>query len=158
MTHRELAGRAAIITGASRGIGRAVAWALADAGFDVTVHYHSDAKAAAETAAGVRDRGREARVVAFDAADPAAVRAASAERTVVLGGWRSSISWRNCWNRSRSSARSIESGDVPMIGTPSFSSALASFNGVCPPNCTITPFGRSIATISNTSSRVSGSK
>ena len=42
----------------------------------------------------------------------------------------------SCANRSRSSARSIESGDVPRIVTPAACSASASFSGVWPPNCT----------------------
>ena len=45
-----------------------------------------------------------------------------------------------------------------MIGTPAASSARDSFSGVWPPNCTITPSGFSLARISSTSSRVSGSK
>ena len=45
-----------------------------------------------------------------------------------------------------------------MIGAPAASSARDSFSGVCPPNCTITPSGFSIARISSTSSSVSGSK
>ena len=47
----------------------------------------------------------------------------------------------SCWKRSRSSAMSIESGEVPMIGTPAASSARDSLSGVWPPYCTITPFG-----------------
>ena len=46
--------------------------------------------------------------------------------------------------RSRSSARSIASGDVPRIGTPARSSGTASLSGVWPPNCTITPSGFSV--------------
>ncbi len=49
--------------------------------------------------------------------------------------------------RSRSSARSIESGDVPMIGTPASCSGTASLSGVCPPNWTITPSGFSRSTM-----------
>ncbi len=45
-----------------------------------------------------------------------------------------------------------------MIGTPAASSARASFSGVWPPYCTITPLGCSSSTISSTSSSVSGSK
>ena len=52
----------------------------------------------------------------------------------------------------------MESGEVPMIGTPAASSARASFSGVWPPNCTITPTGFSRSTISSTSSSVTGSK
>src|SRR3989454_10007622 len=50
---------------------------------------------------------------------------------------------RSCWKRSRSSAMSIDSALVPMIGTPAAASSRASFSGVCPPYCTITPQGRS---------------
>ncbi len=50
------------------------------------------------------------------------------------------------------------SGEVPMIGTPFFSRSSASFSGVWPPYCTITPTGFSMATISSTSSKVSDSK
>ena len=45
-----------------------------------------------------------------------------------------------------------------MIGTPLSCSACASFSGVCPPYCTITPSGFSSSTISSTSSSVSDSK
>ena len=65
-------------------------------------------------------------------------------------------------NAPRSSARSIASGDVPTIGTPSALSALARPSGVCPPSCTMTPAigpaWLSACTTSSTSSRVSGSK
>ena len=64
--------------------------------------------------------------------------------------------------RSRSSARSMASGEVPRIGTPAASSGFASLSGVWPPNWTITPLSRpldcSTAMISSTSSAVSGSK
>jgi len=49
---------------------------------------------------------------------------------------------KSCWNRSRSSARSMASGEVPRIGTPASSSGWASFSGVWPPNWTITPAAR----------------
>ena len=54
------------------------------------------------------------------------------------------------------------SGEVPRIGMPAFSSASASFSGVWPPNCTMTPSSvpaaDSARRISSTSSAVSGSK
>ncbi len=71
---------------------------------------------------------------------------------------RNSSSRSSAPKRLRSSARSIESGDVPMIGTPASCRRIARFRGVCPPNCTITPSGFSTSTMFITSSNVSGSK
>ena len=57
-----LAGRVALVTGASRGIGRAIALALADAGADLALNYNRNAEAAEEVAAAVRAKGRRAEV------------------------------------------------------------------------------------------------
>jgi 3-oxoacyl-[acyl-carrier protein] reductase len=70
--------RRALVTGASRGIGRAIAVALAGDGFDVTVHWRSDAEGAAETAAAVEACGRGAKRLRFDVADRDASRLALA--------------------------------------------------------------------------------
>ena len=50
----------ALVTGASGGLGRAVATALADAGHDVAVHYRGDPDGAARTVAAVEASGRRA--------------------------------------------------------------------------------------------------
>ena len=65
-----LSGKTALVTGASRGIGRAVALALAKAGAQVVVHYGSDAKEAAAVVAEVNKLGGRAHAVAGDLAAP----------------------------------------------------------------------------------------
>ena len=72
MTDITLAGRTALVTGASRGIGRGIALALAGAGADIAVNYTRDGEAAAETVAGVIALGRKARAYQASVADEAA--------------------------------------------------------------------------------------
>jgi 3-oxoacyl-[acyl-carrier protein] reductase len=61
-----VANRSALVTGASRGIGRAIAVALAETGFDIVVNYRSNAPAAEETAELVKNAGRRAVVCQAD--------------------------------------------------------------------------------------------
>ncbi len=65
-----LDGRIALVTGGSRGIGRAVALALAEDGADVAVHYNRDLAAAEESAEAIRALGRRAVPVAAAIQDP----------------------------------------------------------------------------------------
>lgn len=62
-----------LVTGASKGIGRAIAIRLGRAGFDVAAHYHSD-RAGAEAA--LAQAGGQGRLIGFDIADRQAARAA----------------------------------------------------------------------------------
>jgi NAD(P)-dependent dehydrogenase (short-subunit alcohol dehydrogenase family) len=73
--HGRLAGKAALITGADSGIGRAVALAFAREGADVLIAYLNEDDDAAETARFVRAAGRQAVLVAGDIGDPAHDRA-----------------------------------------------------------------------------------
>lgn len=61
--------RTVLVTGSSRGIGRAIALAAAADGWDVVVHGRHRRDEAEATAAAVRAQGREARVLMFDVAD-----------------------------------------------------------------------------------------
>jgi 3-oxoacyl-[acyl-carrier protein] reductase len=65
-----LSGKTALVTGASRGIGRAIALALAKAGAQVVVHYASDAKEAAAVVAEVNKGGGRADAVAGELSAP----------------------------------------------------------------------------------------
>ena len=61
-----LEGRRALVTGGSRGIGRALALGLAAEGADVVVGYHSHRDAAEEVAEAVRAMGRRSAAVQGD--------------------------------------------------------------------------------------------
>lgn len=70
---RALASKVALVTGASRGLGRAIALRLADDGCDVAITYENAEEEARVTAAGIEAKGRRARIDQLDVADPAAV-------------------------------------------------------------------------------------
>ena len=65
-----------LVTGASRGIGRAIALRAANDGYDVIVHYRNRTEEAQAVAEEIRKLGREARLLQFDISDRLAVRAA----------------------------------------------------------------------------------
>lgn len=71
MTHRRV-----LVTGASRGIGRAIAEQLGADGFAVTVHYRSGEREAEAVARSIRDAGGTADCLGFDIADREATSAA----------------------------------------------------------------------------------
>ena len=66
----------ALVTGASKGIGRAISVELAKAGHRVIVNYRSDETGAAETLALVKQAGSDGRILGFDVADHKAAGAA----------------------------------------------------------------------------------
>lgn len=82
----DLKGRSALVTGASTGIGAAVAIAYAARGMRVAVHYNSSAAAAEQVVGTIRAAGGEAFALQGDVRDSAAIRRVVAQADERLGG------------------------------------------------------------------------
>jgi 3-oxoacyl-[acyl-carrier protein] reductase len=80
-----LSGKTALVTGASRGIGRASALALAKAGAQVLVHYGSGEKAAAAVAAEIRQAGGRGEKIAADLRAPDGPHVLAARVRAIVG-------------------------------------------------------------------------
>ena len=70
----------ALVTGGSRGIGRAVCLKMADMGYNVLINYKANETEANTTAALVKEKGVSAEIIQFDVSDKNQVQSA-------LGGW-----------------------------------------------------------------------
>jgi 3-oxoacyl-[acyl-carrier protein] reductase len=82
----DLRGRLALVTGAARGIGKAIALDLAEAGADVAVNYREREQDARNVADAVRQLGRRSLAVRADVSDSAAVQSMMVTIEKDLGG------------------------------------------------------------------------
>jgi NAD(P)-dependent dehydrogenase (short-subunit alcohol dehydrogenase family) len=82
----DLTGKRALVTGASRGIGAAIALALAEKGADVAITYERSADRAAEVVRAIEAKGRRGFAIQADSADAAAVKRSVDEAAASLGG------------------------------------------------------------------------
>ena len=83
--------RRILVTGGSRGIGRAIALAAAESGFDVTLTYQSRADAASDVVAAITAAGGSARAIALDVADRDATRAALEAEIAARGAFYGAV-------------------------------------------------------------------
>jgi 3-oxoacyl-[acyl-carrier protein] reductase len=82
----DLTGKRALVTGGSRGIGAAIAQALAENGADVAITYNSSPGRADGVVASIEALGRKGLAIGADSADPDAIRRAVGETVDTLGG------------------------------------------------------------------------
>jgi len=82
----DLSGKVALVTGGSRGLGRAIAVQLAEVGADVAVNYLQNAEAAEETGRLIAEQGRRFIVCQADVSDREGVKAMLAQVAEELGG------------------------------------------------------------------------
>ena len=100
MSRFSLAGKCAAVTGGSRGIGRAIALGLADAGADVLVTYREQAAEADAVVRIIEAKGRRGKAVRMDVTDQSSVAVAA---LALLDG-HLAIDVRPCSNAIRSCA------------------------------------------------------
>jgi 3-oxoacyl-[acyl-carrier protein] reductase len=82
----DLSGKRALVTGASRGIGAAIALALAENGADVAFTYKQSADKAEAVRKSIESSGHRAVAVQADSADPQAIARSVSEAVAALGG------------------------------------------------------------------------
>jgi 3-oxoacyl-[acyl-carrier protein] reductase len=106
-----LAGKAALVTGGGRGIGRAISVLFGRLGARVAVNYVRDEAAALETVAAMRDAGSEAFAARADVSDPPQAERLVQETVTRLGSLDVLVANHGIWKRASIEAMSREEWD-----------------------------------------------
>ena len=106
--------KAALITGAGRRIGRALAEGLGAAGWAVAIHYHGSKKDAESAAAAIKNSGGTAETLQADLADPAALAGLMTNATDALGPIGCLINNASIFERDDMSTATADSWDAHM--------------------------------------------
>lgn len=96
----ELNGKVALVTGGAVRVGKAIALALAQAGADVVINYHSSADAAASTVAEIEALGRRAVAIRADVAQGNQVQALVDEAVARLGRLDVLVNSASLWRKT----------------------------------------------------------
>lgn len=84
--------RSVLVTGASKGIGRAIACQLAAEGFTIGVHYHRDEAGARETLKAIEQEGGQGRLLSFDVGNRQQCRDVLEQEIATYGAWYGVVS------------------------------------------------------------------
>ena len=96
----DLRGKVALVTGGAVRVGRAIALALADAGADIVINYHSSADAAVKTAGEIEARGRQALAYQADVSQGDQVQALVAAAVERFGRLDVLVNSASLWRRT----------------------------------------------------------
>jgi pteridine reductase len=107
----DLRGKVALVTGGAVRVGRAITLALADAGADIVLNYHTSEQAATETAAEVRGKGRDVLTFRADMAKSAQVHALMREAVAHFGRLDVLVNSASLWRRTPWSTLDEEAWD-----------------------------------------------
>lgn len=144
----DLSGKRALVTGASRGIGAAIALALADRGADVAITYLNSGDRAAEVVQAIEARGGRGLAIQADSGDPAAVPRSIEETVGEFGGL--DILVNNVGNAYFGTFADMSLADVDKLLAVNLRSAMLATQAALP---YLTEGGRIIATGSNAAER-----